>query len=183
MDLTGGARATAIAAAATMLGGLSVLLHGIVHSNTAHAIGGGGLTIVALMTVSMLLLRRWIVDTRTERQALADAQRQAEAERARYFAAQAALENEHARLARDMARERASISATLMKEREAMRAEFEDERATLVCETMEATVLMFHGGRFAPETPKQSNLIRFPKELPAQTPAADRSREHGVVGP
>ncbi|MFF9205097.1 hypothetical protein ACF1AE_25415 [Streptomyces sp. NPDC014986] len=184
MDLTGSARATAAAAAAVLLGGLSVLLYGIAYSDAARAIGGGCLTIVAFMAASMILLHRWIVDTHDERQALAAAQRATAAERSRYFAAQAALENEQARLNRDMAEERRRIAAQQIAEREAIRQEFEEQKAILISETMEATVMMFRAGKFAPEAaPLQGNLIQFPKELPKQTLQRERSREHGVVGP
>jgi hypothetical protein len=186
MDLTSGARVTAAAAATAMLGGLSVLLHGITYSDPARAIGGGCLSIVGLMAVSMILLHRWIVDTRDERQALAAAHRAADAERSRYVAAQAALENEQARLITAMNAERRRIATALIAEREALRQEFEEQRATLVCETMEATVMMFRDGKFAPAAaPQRSNLIRFPKEMPKQPPTdeQERSRGRGVVGP
>jgi hypothetical protein len=192
MDVTGGMRATAVAAALVMLGGLSVLLHGVTYSDVARAIGGGCLSIVALMAVSMILLRRWITDTSNERRALADAQSRAALEYDRYVAAQAALELERGRLRRDVDAERAQIAAQLKAERAAMDRDFEEQKATVIAQTMEATVLMFHNGKFAPDQPAaRTNLIQFPKQAADQSPATgqapegqrERSREHGVVGP
>ena len=186
MDLTSGSRATNVAAAVAMLGGLPALFYGILHNDTARSIGGACLIMTGLILSALVAIRRWIVDTGDERRILAAAQRQASEERTRYIAAQAALENEQARLNRDMAGERQRIAAPLIAEREAMRDEFEENKAALVAETMETTVRMFHGGKFAPEeTLQQGNLIQFPEKLPTQGPAPsrERSREHGVVGP
>jgi hypothetical protein len=186
MGLTSGSRATIVVAAAAMLGGLPVLLYGIWRDDTARSLGGACLVMAALILISLVLIHRWITDTRDERRVLAAAQRQAIDERTRYIAAQAALENEQARLNRDMAAERHRIAAQLIAEREAMRDEFEEQRAALVAQTMEATVMMIRGGKFAPDdTPQGGTLIKFPRDLPQQTPAParERSREHGVVGP
>jgi hypothetical protein len=169
-----------------MLGGLPILLYGIWRDDTARSIGGACLVVTALILVALVLIRRWIVDTSNERRALADEQRQASEAHHRYIASQAALENEQARLNRDMATERHRIAAQLIAEREAMRDEFEEQKAALVAETMEVTVRMFHNGKLAPEdAPRKNNLIQFPKELPTQAPSRqrERSREHGVVGP
>lgn len=188
MDLTSGSRATNVAAAVAMLGGLPALLYGILHNDTARSIGGACLIMTALILTSLVSIRSWIVETSDERRILAAAQRQAAEERTRYIAAQAALENEQARLNRDMAGERQRIAAQLIAEREAMRDEFDDHKATLIAETMETTFLMIKGGKFAPEeTPQQGNLIQFPKDLPAQghpaSPERERSRGHEVGHP
>ena len=167
-----------------MLAGFALTARGVLRSDLDNAVGGTCLTLVAVTTIALACVRRWIVDTREERRILAAAQREAERERSRYFAAQAALENEQGRLNRDMAAERQRIAAQLVKEREAMRIEFEEKRADLIAETMEATVRMFHAGKFAPETAATGQLIHFPKQDPAaQATERARSREHGVVGP
>jgi hypothetical protein len=172
-----------------MLGGLPALLYGILHNDTARSIGGACLIMTALVLSALVAIRRWIVDTSDERRALADEQRQASEAHHRYIASQAALENEQARLNRDMAAERQRIAAQLIAEREVMRDEFEERKAALVAETMETTFLMIKGGKFAPEeeTRQQGNLIQFPKDLPAQvhpaSPERERSRGHEVVGP
>lgn len=171
-----------------MLAGISVLSHGVATVNAAHAIGGGCLSIIALMAASMVLLRSWIMDTANERRVLAAAQQSAAAERSRYFAAQAALENEMGRLNRDIAEERRRIAAQLLAEREAMQQEFEERRATLISETMEATVLMFRAGKFDPDQSLHGKLIQFPEKLQkrvlySQEQSRGRDqREHGVAG-
>lgn len=138
----------------------------------------------ALILTSLVLIRRWIVDTSEERRTLAEAQREAQAEKSRYIAAQAALENEQGRLNRDMATEQQRIAGQLIAERKAMFAEFEERKAALIAETMEATFRMFHNGKFAPEeTSRQCNLIQFPGQQPEPLPERERSRGHGVVGP
>ncbi|MFF5842181.1 hypothetical protein ACFY74_12010 [Streptomyces massasporeus] len=188
MDLASGSRATNAAAAVAMLGGLPALLYGILHDDTARSVGGACLIMTALILTSLVAIRRWIVDTSDERRALADEQRRASEAHHRYVASQAALENEQARLTRDMAIERQRIAAQLIAEREAMRDEFDNHKATLIAETMEATFLMIKGGKFAPEeTPQKGNLIRFPKDFPAQghpaSPERERSRGHEVGHP
>ncbi|MFF8391892.1 hypothetical protein, partial [Cellulosimicrobium funkei] len=164
------------------------LLYGVLHDDTARCVGGACLIMTGLILSSLVAIRRWIVDTGAERRALADAQRQAAEAHHRYIALQAALENEQARLNRDMAGERQRIAAQLIAEREAMRDEFDDQKAALIAETMETTFLMIKGGKFAPEeTPQRGNLIQFPKELPAQghpaSPERERSRSHEVGHP
>jgi hypothetical protein len=182
MDLTGGTRTMAGAGGAATVGGLSVVLYGTLNNDVTRTIGGTCITIVALTIVALILLRHWIVDTSEERRILGAAQRAAQAERARYFAAQAALENEQGRLHQDMAAERASLTARLQAEREAMAAEFEEQRASLVAETMEATFLMFHNGKFAPAAQRENKVIQL-REHQQRHPVRERSREHGVASP
>jgi hypothetical protein len=187
MGLAGGTRATAVSAAVFLLGGIAVILHGIIQGDLTRALSGTCLTLPALTLIALVFVRRWVCDTHDERRALAAAQLEAERQRTRYVAAQAALENEQQRLHRDIAAERARIAAQLKAERANLDAEFEERRATLVSETMEATFLMMRSGKLAPDEPRQGKLIHFPKDFPIQEPAParqrDRSREHGVVGP
>lgn len=185
MDFRGSARVAITAAAVTGLEGLALLAWGILRAALPAAVGGSCLTLCAMIGFSLVLIRSWVVDTRDVRQALAAAQRQAQARADTYLAAQAALENEQARLNRDMAEERRRIAATLIREREAMEAEFEERRATVIAESIEAAFHMFHNGKFAPDTSSTGRLIRFPRQehQSAATPQPERSREHGVVGP
>lgn len=169
-----------MAAAAAMAGGLSVIVYGIIRNDPARSLGGACLAITALTLISLTVLRRWIVDTSDERRILDAARRHAEAERSRYFAAQAALENEQGRLNRDMAAERLSLAVRLQVERETMAADFEEKRATLISETMEATVRMVHGGKLAPKRLPSCNLIQFPEQ---QSRERERSRGHNEVAP
>jgi hypothetical protein len=151
----------------------------------AGSIGGACLVMVGLTLIILVCVRRWIVNTREAERLLAAAQRQAQEERTQYIAAKAALENEHGRLNRDMAAERARIRATLVAERAKMRAEFEEERATLASEAFRTGVEMERAGMLKPDRQPAGNLIKFPKQVPQPdpAPARERSREHGVVGP
>lgn len=183
MDLTGGARATAGAAGTATTGGLVVVLYGTLDDNLARTLAGTCLTLVALTVLALVLIRQWIVDTRDERRILAAAQRQAEGERTRYIASQAALENEQGRLNRDMAAERYALTARLNAEREKLAAEFEERRAALIAETMEVTVRMMRDGKLAPAPSTTGNLIPFPHQHPQPETTRARSREHGVGAP
>lgn len=184
MDITGGTRATICVTAALGLAGLAITSRGILRDNLPSTVGGSCLIFSTVVVGALLLIRKWVSDTTLIRTALTATQREAERERSRYVAAQAALENEQGRLNQDMAEERRRIAASLIAEREAMRTEFEERRATLISETMEATFLMIQNGKFASDTTASGRLIQFPKQSQPQ-PATDRmrSREHGVVGP
>lgn len=185
MDLTGGTRVLAGTAGAALASGLAVVLYGTLRDDLARALGGTCVTLTALTVIALILIRQWIVDTSEERRALADATRRAADVRDRYVASQAALECEQTRLTRDRATERYADAALLKTEREAMAADFETRRGNLIAETMEATLLMFQGGKFNPEATGAGNLIHFPKQHPEVDPevSRERSREHGGVGP
>jgi hypothetical protein len=184
MERTSGAVKTMYAAAAGVtLTGLLAILYGITRDGLPRSIGGLGLTIVGLTTLVLLVIRRWITDTSEERTRLASATAAAQTEKARHFAAQAAMELEQGRLRRDLDAERIALFARLTAEREAMLDEFEDRRATLISETMEATVLMMRGGKLPAPAAPAGNLIEFPRQHCERHPERARSREHGVVGP
>lgn len=185
MSITTGTRTTAATAGVVLIGGLTVSLHSAIHRNVPGAIGGLGITLAALTAIVLILIHRWVTDTRDERRALAALQREAQSQKATCIAAKAALENERGRLAQDVAAERAALTARLKAERAAIEREFEEERATLVAETMEATFLMVRDGKFDPSTARDATLIEFPRQHPQQERHAEgqRSRERGAVRP
>jgi hypothetical protein len=164
-----------------MLGGLTLTLYGVLHNEVPHSLSGVGAIMIALTLLVLLVIHKWVTDTRAERELLAASQRETQAERSCYIAAQAALVNERSRMRRDLDDERAAILMVANREREALLAEFEENRARLVCETMEATVRMFHNGKFAPDTRRGGTLIQFPNQHP-QT-QRNQPREHGVGRP
>ena len=180
MTYTGGTKAAVGAGAVTMLTGFTAITHGIAVDNTAHSVGGAAIIFTAVTAIALALLRRWIVDTTEERRLLIAAQCEAHAKSNRYTALQAALELEQGRLHQDLNTERHRIAVQLIAEREAMRVEFEEKRATLITETMEATVRMIQSGK-ATTRETTGQLIPFPQQQPE--PARQRSREHGVVSP
>lgn len=182
MTYTGSTKAAVGTAAVAMIAGLTAVAHGLLRNNTAHSIGGSCVAFLGFGAIFLINVRAWIVDTSEERRLLSAATRAAQDERTRYIAAQAALENEQGRLNRDMAIERRRIAAQLIAEREALTADFEEKRAALVTETMEATFRMIRSGKLTPpEDTSHGRLIPFPQQH--SEPARERSREHGVVSP
>lgn len=179
MGLTSGMRATILAGAAVLLSGLSLSIHAIATDSTPRSLGGACLTVIALTVIALVILRSWIVDTSAERELLATALREAHAEKARYFACETALEQEHGRLRQDIIAERAALNERLEAERRQMAADFEEHRADLIAETTEATFLMIRSGKLAPQQQDHGTVIRFPK----QEPEHQRAREHGVFRP
>jgi hypothetical protein len=184
MELVSGRIKTlAAAAAVAVLAGLAATLYGLVYDDLPRSIGGLGLTIIGLTVIVLITIRKWVTDTRAERQLLAASQREAQSQKSQYFAAQAALEIEQGRLRRDLDAERRAIAVLLKNEREALARDFAEQRATVIAETMEATFHMFRGNKFAPTQATTGNLIDFPRQHPERRSERARSREHGVVGP
>ncbi|MYS15076.1 hypothetical protein [Streptomyces sp. SID4982] len=178
MNLTNGARNTTAVGATTALGGSGLIFYGIDIASTPHTLGGSFLALVGLSAIALTHIHRWVTNTADERRSLAAAQREAQDRKDRYLAGLAALEGEQSRISREMAAERASLVARLKTERDALAAEFEEQRAELVSETVEATFMMIHGGKFA-TTRQPGNLIQFPKQQDERA----RAREHGGVAP
>jgi hypothetical protein len=151
----------------------------MIRHDLARALAGTCLLLTTLTVIALALLHRWITDTSDQRRVLAEKEAQADAERSRYFALEAALEGEHSRLSMELAGQRASLAAQLVAERRALEAVFEERRATLICETTEAVVQMFQGGKLAPASVARGKVIQFPNQIPEHS----RSREQEVVGP
>jgi hypothetical protein len=179
MDLTAGTRATAVTAAVVMTAGLAVIFYGIVRGDPAHSISGVALTTTALTLIALLVIKRWVTDTADERRQLATATQAAQDEREKYFAAQTVLENDQQRLLRDAAADRARAEATLIAEREAMAAEFEEKRASLICETLATVAELMQNQKDQP----CGSVIQFPTQQSVRVPEQERSRGHNVVGP
>ncbi|MFE2353411.1 hypothetical protein [Streptomyces parvulus] len=162
-----------------------MIIHSTARDNVAGSIGGACLVMVGLTLAILIFVRRWVCDTRDERRILAATQREAQAERTRYIAAQAGLTNESTRLNREIAAERTRILTTLKVEREAMAADFDNTRAKELAEAFQTGAEMERAGVFKHrQQPPRGNLLTFPKKQPAAPePERERSREHGVVGP
>ncbi|MFK0018264.1 hypothetical protein [Streptomyces sp. NPDC090798] len=185
MDVTAGTRATAISAAVVMAAGLTIILYGVVRNDLARSLGGACLTMTSLTLIALVAIKRWVTDTSEDRRLLAASIREAQAEKSRYFAAKAALENEQGRLTRDAAIDRRRAAVAAMAEREALHQQFEEKRAQLVCETFE---MAFEMARQVPDEharadDKRDVVIQFPVQQQEQAPARARSRGHNVVGP
>lgn len=81
---------------------------------------------------------------------------------------------------RDERRRLAEAIHDAQAEREAMAAEFEQKRATLICETLAAAPELL---RNLDKKPNRSAVIQFPHQQLAQAPERERSRERNAVGP
>lgn len=187
MEITASSKAAMATAAGILVSGFAVIIRSASGDNVAGSIGGACLVMSSLTIIALLFVRHWVIGTSEERRILAACQRQAQEEKQRYFAAQAALENEMGRLTRDMAAERAANRAALAEERRRMRAQFEEERNQLAADAFRTGVEMERSGALKKTTPTQAaNLIPFPKQerqRALQDQPHERSREHGVVGP
>jgi hypothetical protein len=181
MESTATSKAAIAGAILIMIAGFAAILYTARHGNEAVSIAGACLILSGLTLTALIQVKGWTTNTSDERRILAAAQREAIAERSRYITARAALEGEHNRLAQNMATERAQLTARLDTERKKMRDDFEGERATIMAEAFQTGAEMERAGLLKPGTPKQGNLIQFPRGLPDQQ--RERSREHGVVGP
>jgi hypothetical protein len=185
MVLTSGMRATATTAAAVLLGGLGLTLHGVSDGHHQCSLAGVVLCMVALTVIVLTVIHHWITDTRAECAALASAERAAQTERLRYVAARAALQSEQSRLYRDLAAERAADAERLEVERAAMQEQFELARSQVAAEAMQTLASWVVNGKVRPPEARTGNLIRFPQQqpTPAPQPQTERSREHGAARP
>ncbi|MFE9921623.1 hypothetical protein ACFYQA_08570 [Streptomyces sp. NPDC005774] len=182
MGLTASNKAAVATAIGILICGFAVIVQNTSRDNVAGSIGGACLVMAGLALGSLTFVRRWVCDTSDERRVLAAAQREAQGERSRYFAAQAALENEQGRLTRDMAADRARLTATLTVEREKMQAEFEGSRAQELSEAFQTGVEMERAGMLKRSRPPRGNLLKFPQKQP-EALEQDRTREHEAAGP
>ncbi|MFF7452168.1 MULTISPECIES: hypothetical protein [unclassified Streptomyces] len=183
MERTNGTKVLATTATLAMAGGLAAVLYGTLRADLARALGGTCVTLTALTIIALILIRRWIVDTSHERQILAASQRETQNQKSMYIAAQAALEVEQGRLTRDRAAQLRADAARLKAERAAMDAEFEEKRAELVTQTMEATVLLIRSGKATAPAATENKVIQFPSQHAQAHPTRERSREHGGARP
>lgn len=182
MDYTARTKAAVATAVGILIAGFAVVLRSAALHNPAGSIGGACLVMLGLTLAILIFVRHWVCETSGERQALGQAQHEAQDERSRYIALKAALESEHGRRIRDLAAERAGITATLRAERAKMAAEFRENRAKELSEAFQTGVEMERAGTLKRRPPQRGNLLRFPGPQ-TETPEQERSREHGVVGP
>lgn len=167
-----------------MMAGFGLVLLGITLDDIARCLGGAVLIMTAAILLFLTQVHRWTTDTQAERARLAEATREAEADRMRYVAAHAALTVERQRIRRDVAAEREHNAARLAAERRMMRDQFEDERDLLICKTMETTVHLYLAGLLddKPEPAHAKVIGLFPGQSDPQG-AEHRTRERGSVGP
>ncbi len=166
--------------------GISVVLYGIAVNDLSRSLGGSCLTMTALTLLALVAIRRWVTDTRAERERLADATREQDSERVRLMALQAAVEQERQRLLRDAEADRRQNAARLEAERKALRAQFEakcqalreqfeEDRAALMCKSVETAYVMFKAGLMDEQPHPSVAVLSFLEK--SQQRAAERT--HG----
>lgn len=166
-----------------MMAGFGLVLLGIVLDDIARSLGGAVLVMTAAILLFLSAVKGWTTDTQAERARLADATREADAEHMRYVAAQAALAVERQRVQRDAAAEREHNAARLAAERTALRDQFEEERAQLICKTMETTVHLYRAGMLddKPEPAHAKVIDLLPHQEPARHRAAESTHDRGAT--
>lgn len=183
MSLTAGTKFATTIVTGILVAGFVVIFRSTAQDNVTGGIGGACLVMMSLVGLLLIFLRHWVTNTNEERRTLRTAQREAQAERVRYVALQAANESEHGRVLRDVAATRATVKATLETERRQMQAEFDGTRATELAKAFQTGVEMERSGALCRDKQQRGNLIRFPDQTAAPTGDHSRPREHGSVGP
>lgn len=178
-----GERATTAVSTAALALGLALILVGIIDSRLAHTVGGAFLSIAALAFLALRLIHAWITDTDGERRHILAATQRAEDERVRYLAAQSALSLERDRMRRDAEYATVQAAAELEAERKRLRAQFEEERGTLICQSFEAAFHILTAGRLFDSTEEDSGREVIP--FPGRSDLAEGSteRDRGVSRP
>jgi hypothetical protein len=150
-----GARGILVASASTiaLATGVALTAAGLITRDSAQSASGASVIILALATIGLLLLRRWITDTSAERGRLATALADAAAERDRYIAANAAVEAERARVRRDAASLATQQRAQLAAEREHLQGSFERERERIATDAFRTGAMMERAGLLAEPQP------------------------------
>lgn len=158
--------------------GMAVVLYGVARNDLARSLGGACLTMTALTLIALVSIRRWTTNTDAERRRLADATREAETEKTRGIAAQAAMEVERNRLLRDAASQRAQLEALLKAERKAMHDQLEADRTEIGIDALKEAFRLIHEGLCdPPKQQSQGTVIDFPEQS-SERPAAARPRGH-----
>lgn len=180
----GTVRALAILAFGCFTTGMAVVIHGIITDNAARSAAGASLSITSLTFFALCQVKKWITCTEHERDRQLDAARASNDERTKYIAAQAAMQIERQRMQRDAAAERRQLAARLATEQAAMRARFQEERDTLVCETVEATLRMVREeGLLDNQAPEAHAKVigLFPEPCPARQREPAPTRDRGAT--
>lgn len=143
---TRGARGIIAASTITFVAGITTTATGLAAGDTARSASGASIIIIALATLSLIVLHRWVTDTSAERTRLSAAETAARNEQARYIAGLAAVDAERARLRRDATAMARRQLAQLEADREKLRDEFEDERERISTEAFRTGALMERAG-------------------------------------
>lgn len=172
-------RTYAVVAAATFIVGAALIVFGIVADHLPYTIAGAAIAISTQAAVSLCAVRRWTTNTAHERRALRDAQLQADESRARYRAAEYAIEAERKRLRHDAIAAGRRADATLQAELDALHQQFEEKRAALIGETLETAFHMINDGKLFEPTRPGDARGRGREVIPFPVQPADHERARG----
>lgn len=178
MGLKAGARVIAVTGWMMLAIGGLVTLYGIARNDLPRSLGGTCLVVTALTAISLATIKRWITNVDNERGRLAEAAHTAQTEAAKYFAAQAGLAAEKARMLRDAEAGRAALVAQLKVEREALQDEFEEQRNTIKCKALEQGALLERSGAFRAQQEPVHERAVVTQLFPHQQP--ERVRDRGA---
>ncbi|MFE5871587.1 hypothetical protein ACFQ6V_23480 [Streptomyces roseifaciens] len=176
-----GDRTTSTAAICILTVGLAVVTAGVLTSDPARAAGGACFTVTALTLIALRVIRSWIVNTAAERGRLQDAIREAEAERTKCIAAQAAIEIERDRMRRDAAAAAQQAHEQLAAERDRMSVEFEEARGDLMAQTASTAFWLGVQHGTPVKGPRRRIVIPFPEG--GASPDGPRPRGQDITRP
>lgn len=144
-------------------GGILTALTGMVADLPARAAGGSAVTVTALTMFALPCIRRWILEAGDMRAMALDQICEAQREKARALAAQAAVEVERDRMRRDAAYEAQRSVAAIAAEKQRLHEQFEADRTEIMLKAYEAGVRHTADGLLdAPERPSGRSVVPFP---------------------
>ncbi|MFE2747372.1 hypothetical protein ACFXKX_24090 [Streptomyces scopuliridis] len=173
------ANRTLIASSAAIFAGAALLTFGVMAESLSRTIAGVAITISAALASSLRVVHRWITDTADERRALLDAQLRADDERAKLVAAQYALEAERKRIRIDAIAAGRRADEALQLQTAMLVQRFEEDRAGLAAESLEAALRMIVEGKLLePGRPAARGRAVIP--FPLQNPEHERTRDRDI---
>jgi hypothetical protein len=178
MGLTARAKAAVVTGWTALAVGTLVILYGIARNDLPRSLGGTCLVVTALTIVSLTTIKRWINNVDKERSRLGEAAHAAQVEAAKYFAAQAGLAAEKARMLRDAEAGRAALAVQLKVEREALQDEFEEQRNAIKCKALEQGALLERSGALRAQQEPVHERAVVTQLFPHQQP--ERARDRGA---
>ncbi|MFE3578776.1 hypothetical protein [Streptomyces vinaceus] len=148
-----------------------IVAYGIVDSNIPAATGGGLVGLAAATMMALAKVRAWAVDTSAERRKLDDALQAANDERTRYIALGVAQREEHKRRLRDLEGDRARLRADHEAARVTLQDRYEDQRETLIVESMETGVRLYLAGLLTAPQQVAGDIVPFRLRQRGEAPA------------
>lgn len=165
---------------ALFTGGILTAITGMLVGQPARAAGGSAVTVTALMMFALPCIRRWILEAGDLRGVALEQISEAQKEKARALAAQAALEVERNRMRRDAAYQTQRSEAAITAEKQRLQSQFDEDRTEIMCKAYEAGVRHTLDGLLdAPAPARGRSVVPFPS--PASR--SERLPERGVSHP